>query len=285
MTSVIMFFVALFAGISISTLLKWLDPHESKSKKNAEQRNSESIEKTEEVVGGSDVTDINQTATAEQDPESLKLSADNVSSQRKTDKVDNKLCFNIPSTVKTIVFATMIHNMIDGMMIGIQPMIAIPLFAHELTHSLGHIVLFVNLGMRRRNALILRLFTDLFVPLSAYIVYLWGVATINKTMQISAHCLLIGLFLQILFVDLFPIVLGKDDGHSHDLGAGEECTNKDDTKEESDVIKTTGETIKSRPLVPKINKQDWKDMMYSFVCYLIAFGVVTMIIAFTEHNH
>ena len=72
---------------------------------------------------------------------------------------------------------------------------------------------------------------------------------------------------------------------AHDLGVDEECTNKHNAKEESEVIETTDETIKSKALVPRINKQDWKEMMYSFVCYLIAFGVVTVIIAFTEHNH
>ena len=166
-------------------------------------------------------------------------------------------CFAIPNTVKTIMLATVIHNLVDGMVLAMTPVMAIGLFFHEITHVVGQLAIYVNLGVGKRKALLIRLLTDLFTPIAAISTYyvLSEETPLHHKIKIYGHCLLIGLFMYVLLVDLVPILFEKDSKHNH------QSTN--DIEENNDNI---------------IIEKDKCKTFYVFMCFIISFGIVATII-------
>ena len=174
---------------------------------------------------------------------------------------------HLPGAVKSIMLATVLHNVLDGILIAFEPMIAIPLLIHELTHAVGQMAIYVNLGLSKRKALLLRFITDLFIPIAAVVA--WCVETaknLKSTIQIYGFLVLVGMFLYIMLVDLVPIVM-------RDADDGDVASTDSDVEADKDDDSTVHRQHKC------------KGMASMAVCFILAFGAVTAIILVTDHNH
>ena len=186
---------------------------------------------------------------------------------------------DVPNSAKRIIFATIIHNMVDGMMIGIHPRIAIPLFFHEITHSVGQLAIYVNLGIGKKRSLMIRFFTDLFGPIaaiSAHFVMRSGSsshAIYYKKMDIYAHCLLIGLFTYVLLGDLLPILVQS----YNDSVSQKQITNTTANKVEESIDSVSNDEVLNQ-------KKEWSIFTVVF-CFILSFATVTCIILLCEEEH
>lgn len=208
---------------------------------------------------------------------------DTPNSNTNTNNQNEKSLFTIPKAVKTIIFATIIHNLVDGMMIGIHPSIAIPLFFHEITHAAGQLAIYVNLGIGKRKSLMIRLFTDLFAPIAA--ICTWFCVTsdaetnpIYCKLHIYGHCLLIGLFTYVLLADLLPILMeswNEDDNQSEIINVNER-----DIEDNNDTVSNQIQKSESQTKERRIQ------IIYVILSFILSFGAVTaVILLIEEHEH
>ena len=103
------------------------------------------------------------------------------------------------------------------MIVGIKPgwKTALPLFIHEITHTLCNVTFYMILGMNLNKAVILRIASCIFVffgALGAKFAFSLGA---KDRFHTPGHAFVLGVFLDMVLVDVLPILLSDDKGHGH----------------------------------------------------------------------
>ena len=159
-------------------------------------------------------------------------------------------------TAKAIALAVIVGNIPEGIMLRYHPVALIPLFVYELSDAICEIAIYTNLGLSKKRAVLLRLSTDFFIPITATVVFFAPMThATNEMASIYADCLYAGALLSILLTDLCPLLWSRiDEQYSEmDIEAQAHYTKKEWTLKQSKRL---------------------------FLYLLLAFGCVTTLIIF-----
>ena len=145
----------------------------------------------------------------------------------------------IPATCKVIWIGTALHNLADGMILGLSPdmKVAIPLFIHEIVHTLCNVTFYITLGMTKYQAVILRIASCIFVFFGAF---LGQLSTKLKSFHYYGHGLVLGIFIYMMLVDVLPIVTGNQQ-HNHCIDDEQSKLEEESKSKESKLEQTTNQ--------------------------------------------
>ena len=191
-----------------------------------------------------------------------------------------------------IWIGTALHNAADGMIVGIKPgwKTALPLFIHEISHTLCNVSLYMILGMTLGQAVILRIGSCIFVFVGALAAKC--ATSARDAFHTPGHAFVLGVFVYMMLVDVLPILLNENQGHGHCSEAKAECCpiepNKHDITRLDSVLSETRTIDIEKPKCKKSQYRRSSNIcrkLMLFVIFIISFGIVAVsILAMSAHG-